>query len=333
MSRAFLVAGLAAAALPASAGAQAAPCADQDLALAAASAARGEDAVVCLVNRERTARGLKALGRNGKLDAAAQGHTDDMLAKLYFDHTAPLAALATPGLRATAAGYAWSYVGENIASGQATPREVMAAWMASTGHCHNILSPEFVEIGVGAAPGFATGGNYGATWTQNFGRAQGVASPGGPTAPSATCPYQSLTADTQSSSGSGSESGADAHGNDDNADADADNGKGHNGKSPGQAGKAPAGQDSGSAGLATPVDVRSTVVRRGRRLTVAGVITPATADVPVTITVRIGKRVSTSRARSGRRGTFAAVVRLPRGTGRVVVEIAAAGTVSGARLR
>jgi hypothetical protein len=179
--------------------------------------------------------------------------------------------------------------------------------MASTGHCHNILSPEFAEIGVGAAPGFATGGSYGATWTQNFGRAQGVASPGGPTAPSAACPYPSLTAaDAPDISAAAPATGTDA-------------GAGSTG--------------TGTGTDASAVTVRPKIVRHGRRLSVSGVVSPEAPDVALTIRVRIGKRVVTRHVRTGRHGAFAAVVRLPRGTSRVLVEITTAGTVSSARPR
>ena len=39
-------------------------------------------------------------------------------------------------------------VGENIAMGQRTPREVVDGWMNSPGHRANILSSSFAEIGV-----------------------------------------------------------------------------------------------------------------------------------------------------------------------------------------
>lgn len=41
-------------------------------------------------------------------------------------------------------------IGENVASGQFTPKEVVEAWMNSTGHRANILNPNYKYIGVGA---------------------------------------------------------------------------------------------------------------------------------------------------------------------------------------
>ncbi|MFP3338704.1 CAP domain-containing protein, partial [Micrococcus sp. SIMBA_131] len=54
--------------------------------------------------------------------------------------------------------------GENIAAGQATPEEVVKAWMNSEGHRKNILNPGYTEIGVG----YISGGSYGHYWTQMF---------------------------------------------------------------------------------------------------------------------------------------------------------------------
>lgn len=52
-------------------------------------------------------------------------------------------------------------VGENIARGQLTPKQVMKEWLASPSHKKNILRSEFEETGVGV---------YGDVWVQKFGR-------------------------------------------------------------------------------------------------------------------------------------------------------------------
>ncbi|MEU5049999.1 sigma-70 family RNA polymerase sigma factor [Streptomyces sp. NPDC021096] len=118
--------------------------------------------VVALVNSERAKVGCSALTSNSLLDAAAQGHSDDMAARSFFDHTNPDG--KGPGERVTAAGYKWSTYGENIAYGQQTAAAVMDSWMNSEGHRKNILNCSFKEIGIGInkAPG-------GPRWTQVFG--------------------------------------------------------------------------------------------------------------------------------------------------------------------
>lgn len=118
--------------------------------------------VVALVNKERAAAGCGPLAENAQLDKAAQGHSDDMAARNFFDHTNPDG--ADPGQRITAAGYRWSTYGENIARGQQTPQSVMDSWMNSPGHRANILNCSFKDIGVGVHKG--SGGPW---WTQDFG--------------------------------------------------------------------------------------------------------------------------------------------------------------------
>ncbi|AQT75908.1 sigma-70 family RNA polymerase sigma factor [Streptomyces sp. fd1-xmd] len=118
--------------------------------------------VVALVNTERAAAGCGPLKEDPQLRAAAQGHSDDMAARDFFDHTNPDG--EDPGQRTTASGYRWSTYGENIAKGQQTAQSVMDSWMKSTGHRANILNCSFKDIGVGVHQG--AGGPW---WTQNFG--------------------------------------------------------------------------------------------------------------------------------------------------------------------
>ncbi|AYN42807.1 sigma-70 family RNA polymerase sigma factor [Streptomyces dangxiongensis] len=118
--------------------------------------------VVALVNKERAAAGCGPVTEDAQLDKAAQGHSDDMAARGFFDHTNPDG--AGPGERITAAGYRWSTYGENIAQGQQTPQAVMDSWMHSPGHRANILNCSFKNLGVGVHNG--SGGPW---WTQDFG--------------------------------------------------------------------------------------------------------------------------------------------------------------------
>ncbi|MGW7269269.1 sigma-70 family RNA polymerase sigma factor [Streptomyces sp. NPDC054864] len=118
--------------------------------------------VTRLANAERAKSGCGPLTLNSKLGDAAQGHSDDMAERDFFDHTNPDG--EDPGDRVTAAGYKWSTYGENIAAGQRTPSAVMDSWMNSSGHRANILNCSFKEIGIGYRQG--SGGPW---WTQNFG--------------------------------------------------------------------------------------------------------------------------------------------------------------------
>jgi uncharacterized protein YkwD len=108
-----------------------------------------------------------ALGWHGRLVTAATGHTQDMVTADFFSHTGSDG--STVGQRVTAAGYAWSAVGENIAAGYGSVDAVMDGWLASPGHCANLLNPQFTHVGVACLKG-AAGNDHGAYWTMNLAR-------------------------------------------------------------------------------------------------------------------------------------------------------------------
>jgi hypothetical protein len=97
-----------------------------------------------------------------------------MVGENFFAHESPDG--STLESRLTAARYIapdgdW-FVGENLAWGQgnlATARSIAIAWMNSPGHRHNILEPEFTEVGIGIVPGTPGDPSWGATYTTDFG--------------------------------------------------------------------------------------------------------------------------------------------------------------------
>jgi uncharacterized protein YkwD len=101
------------------------------------------------------------------LRCSARLHSLDMFEQGFFEHV-NLEGLQ-PQDRMNAAGFQGSFLGENIAQGQRTPEEVMAAWMESDGHCANIMRSEYTLIGIGYAPGATVRGGRSDFWTQNFG--------------------------------------------------------------------------------------------------------------------------------------------------------------------
>jgi uncharacterized protein YkwD len=106
------------------------------------------------------------LAWNEQLVAAALAHSRDMAERDYFDHVDPSGGAVAQ--RARREGYPWRVIGENIAAGQGSPQQVVAGWLASPGHCANILSPDFAEMGATYALNVrATMEIY---WTQVFGR-------------------------------------------------------------------------------------------------------------------------------------------------------------------
>jgi uncharacterized protein YkwD len=107
-------------------------------------------AVACLVNRARARWGLAPLRWQGRLQLAAQGHSNQMVRSDYFSHRAPGG--IGPGTRLDRVGYRWWALGETIATGYRTPAQTVRAWLASPDHCRILLSPLYRQIGVGINP-------------------------------------------------------------------------------------------------------------------------------------------------------------------------------------
>jgi uncharacterized protein YkwD len=166
-----LLAVAAAVAAPAAAGAASCSGADRS------PAELGQDATarttLCLLNKERSAHGLRKLRADAKLRRAADGHAGDMVARHYFDHDSKSGASFVTRIKRTGwtrSRRSWT-VGENIGWGGgslSTPRSMVRAWMNSAGHRANILSRSFNQIGIGIANGAPAGGS-GATYATDFG--------------------------------------------------------------------------------------------------------------------------------------------------------------------
>lgn len=107
---------------------------------------------------------------NDKLTAAADGHALDMAAKNYFSHDSQDG--RSFSTRITNAGYTWSAVGENIAAGQGTVEAVMTSWRNSAGHCANLMSASFVDVGVACRPAASSANTYSKYWVMDLGKAR-----------------------------------------------------------------------------------------------------------------------------------------------------------------
>ncbi|MFC4060755.1 CAP domain-containing protein [Planomonospora corallina] len=122
-----------------------------------------ENEVVRLTNIERAKGGCGPLKHDPQLRQAAYGHSADMAAQNYFNHTSKDG--RSPWQRIAAAGFTGGRgMAENIAMGYRDPASVVSGWMNSDGHRKNIMNCSFNLIGVGAAKN-AKGQIY---WTQNF---------------------------------------------------------------------------------------------------------------------------------------------------------------------
>jgi uncharacterized protein YkwD len=133
-------------------------------------------ALLCLVNRTRTASGAAALRLSAPLSGAAAAHSTAMVARRFFGHS------GGDGLRrrAVRAGYIRrdqvATLGETIAWGagtMATPAQLMDAFLESAAHRRTLLYGRFRDAGVGitlGAPLPGADGGPAATVTVDFGR-------------------------------------------------------------------------------------------------------------------------------------------------------------------
>lgn len=87
------------------------------------------------------------LSFNPVLVSAAQTQADDMAAKGYFSSTTPRG--RTLGQRVTEAGFAWSFVAENIAAVAPPADNALRGWLANPGQCRNLMSANYTQAGTG----------------------------------------------------------------------------------------------------------------------------------------------------------------------------------------
>jgi uncharacterized protein YkwD len=151
------------------------PAADRDPGAPGVSMAAARGSTLCLLNVERTRRGLGKLRSNGKLALAGLRHAHDMVDHSYFAHDAPSGQDFVQRIMKTdyvPASASW-FLGENLAWGEreaATPRQITRAWMASPEHKRNILTRGFREIGIAIVAGAPVSGvSQGATYATEFG--------------------------------------------------------------------------------------------------------------------------------------------------------------------
>jgi uncharacterized protein YkwD len=161
-----------------------AACKGADITPTSTNVAVARTATLCLLNAERRANGLRGLRAHRQLQSAAQHYAGDMVRGRFFSHVSPTGSTLEQRIRRGTrylAGALRYEIGENIAWGQgdlASPRAIVAAWMASPGHRANILRAAFREIGIGIAPGapvIGLAGDPAVTYTNEFGSRRGFA--------------------------------------------------------------------------------------------------------------------------------------------------------------
>jgi uncharacterized protein YkwD len=159
--------------MPAVASADGASCAGADIQPGQASAAELGAATVCLMNAERTSRGLQPLRRSATLETGAARYAGTMVSQGFFSHTDRSGGNVATRLQDEPGASVFDEFGENLGWGSyhmATPRSIVQGWMESPAHRENVLYSRFDEVGIGIALG-APGANEpeAATYTGVFG--------------------------------------------------------------------------------------------------------------------------------------------------------------------
>ena len=87
---------------------------------------------------------------SAELGRAARAHALNMAEHGFFQHLDPQGHDSRE--RALAQGFR-GLVGEDLAWGQPTPEQVVAAWLQSPGHCATLMNPTYTRLGIGYAEG------------------------------------------------------------------------------------------------------------------------------------------------------------------------------------
>ncbi len=131
-----------------------------------------QSTMLCLTNYARQHAGLSPLSLSPTLTTAGDAKLQADISCGVFSHEPCGQPFDTVFASYTAGAPAFR-IGENIAWGTGTfgtPRSIMDAWLHSTAHRENILTPDFEELGIGYLSNQAFQGYVGAVlWSQQFG--------------------------------------------------------------------------------------------------------------------------------------------------------------------
>lgn len=103
---------------------------------------------------------------DAQLQSAAEGHSQDMARRNYFEHRSPEGREVSQ--RVSASHYRWKSVGENLAGGDRSIAEAVEGWLNSPDHCENLMDPKFVDVAVACVA--QPGTEWGTYWTMVLGR-------------------------------------------------------------------------------------------------------------------------------------------------------------------
>lgn len=116
-----------------------------------------------IVQASNVRRERPALTWNAKLADIARGHSQNMASNGFFDHVDT--AGRSVAERAKAAGYRYRVVAENIAAGQDSVNEALMEWIASKGHCENMIDERVTEFGLALVQSKNPQDPYSTYWT------------------------------------------------------------------------------------------------------------------------------------------------------------------------
>lgn len=110
--------------------------------------------VVCGTDKPTPMPAVAALKLDASLVVAAKRHSDDMASTGTLSHTGSDG--SSPAERIKDAGYEAATWGENAAAAGGDASRVVQLWTWSVGHCRNMMSANYTEMGAAGT------GNY---WT------------------------------------------------------------------------------------------------------------------------------------------------------------------------
>ncbi len=139
-----------------------------------------ESTFLTLINNYRAQNGLAPLQASSQLNVVARWMADDMATNNYFSHTDSLG--RDPFQRMDQLGYNYNtWRGENLVAGAAGAQQAFDLWKGSPGHNANMLSPNYVAIGI--ARSYNAASSFGWYWATEFGGVVGGSAPPPPPPP------------------------------------------------------------------------------------------------------------------------------------------------------
>jgi uncharacterized protein YkwD len=104
------------------------------------------DDLLLLTNEIRNIKSLNRLTQNKQLQLAATNKAKHIIKHNYFSHNSPAGKQFSEWI--VESGYKFQIIGENLAIGFDTNKDVMKAWMDSPSHRKNILNEKYSEIAI-----------------------------------------------------------------------------------------------------------------------------------------------------------------------------------------